>query len=70
MEWAEDEFLAPDVQLLRDQIRAAQPDLRQRTEPVAVHGWQLLPDVLPEGKRSSEALGAWVREKLGLPALR
>jgi hypothetical protein len=30
----------------------------------------LLPDVLPEGKRSSEALGAWVREKLGLPALR
>jgi len=70
MEWAEDEFLAPDVQLLRDQIRAAQPDFRQRTEPAAVHGWQTLPDVLPEGKRSSEALGAWVREKLGLPASR
>ena len=69
LEWAEDEFLAPDVERLRDAIRSTQPDLTVRTEPAAVHGWQILPDVLPEGKRSSEALGAWVRQTLGLPAL-
>ena len=32
----------------------------------AVHGWQLLPDFLPEAKRSTAALGDWVRIRLGL----
>ena len=32
-----------------------------RTEPQAVHGWQLLPDFLPESKRSISALAAWSR---------
>ena len=58
LEYAEDEFLAPDVvelsQLTQDEVR-----LTVRTEPQAVHGWQLLPDFLPESKRSISALAAW-----------
>ena len=69
LEWAEDEFLAPDIVMLRDQIERNGVGLTVRTEPEAVHGWQTMPDLLPEAKRSSEALGEWVRKQLGLPVL-
>lgn len=67
LEWAEDEFLAPDIALLRDQLERSGVDLTVRTEPVAVHGWQTMPDLLPEAKRSSVALGEWARKQLDLP---
>lgn len=67
LEWAEDEFLAPDIVMLREQMERCGVDLTVRTEPEAVHGWQTLPDLLPEAKRSSVALGEWVRKQLDLP---
>jgi len=67
LEWAEDEFLAPDIVLLRDELERSGVDLTVRTEPEAVHGWQTMPDLLPEAKRSSVALGEWARKQLDLP---
>ena len=69
LEYAEDEFLAPDVVELCQKLRQDQVSLTVRTEPQAVHGWQLLPDFLPESKRSIAALAAWSRAQLGLPPL-
>ena len=66
LEWALDEFLAPDVAALHARLTAQGVDVTMRTEPEAVHGWQLLPDLLPEARRSSVVLGAWIRERLGL----
>lgn len=66
LEWALDEFLAPDVAALYDRFQTEGVPLKVRNEPEAVHGWQLLPDLLPEAKRSSAALGLWARERLGL----
>ena len=66
LEWALDEFLAPDVAALNVRFQHADLDVTTRTEPEAVHGWQLLPDLLPEARRSSVALGAWIRAGLGL----
>lgn len=60
LEWAEDEFLAPDVELLKQKMTNDQADLTWRTEEQAVHGWQLLPDILPEAKRSMRRLGGWI----------
>ena len=68
LEWALDEFLAPDVAALNVRFQHADLDVTTRTEPEAVHGWQLLPDLLPEARRSSVALGAWIRARLGLHA--
>ena len=68
-EWALDEFLAPDIDVLRKQLLASDVALVVRTEAQAIHGWQTLPDVLPEAKRSSDGLGRWVRERLSLDAL-
>ena len=64
LEWSEDEFLAPDVSLLHHQLKSNGLHITTRTEPHAVHGWQLLPDVLPEARRSSQSLGDWVRDVL------
>ena len=69
LEYAEDEFLAPDVVELSQKLTQDQVSLTIRTEPQAVHGWQLLPDFLPESKRSIAALAAWSRAQLGLPPL-
>ena len=69
LEYAEDEFLAPDVVELSLKLRQDQVSLTVRSEPQAVHGWQLLPDFLPESKRSITALAAWSRAQLGLPPL-
>ncbi|MAO88829.1 MAG: hypothetical protein CL822_07635, partial [Crocinitomicaceae bacterium] len=69
LEYAEDEFLAPDVVELSQKLTQDQVSLTVRTEPQAVHGWQLLPDFLPESKRSIAALAAWSRAQLGLPPL-
>lgn len=69
MEWARDEFLAPDVEALKNQLLASGVETSVRTEAEAVHGWQTLPDILPEAKRSSESLGRWIRERLSLAAL-
>ena len=66
LEWALDEFLAPDVAALYVRLTTQGVDVTMRTEPEAVHGWQLLPDLLPEARRSSVALGAWIRARLGL----
>lgn len=66
LEWAEDEFLTPDIEVLRDQMEKSGVSLTVRTESQAVHGWQVLPDLLPEAKRSSVALGGWIRGQLGL----
>ena len=66
LEWALDEFLAPDIERLYQKLAEAGIELEKRTEPQAVHGWQLLPDFLPEAKRSTVALGAWIRSRLGL----
>ena len=66
LEWALDEFLAPDVAALHARLTTQGVDVTMRTEPEAVHGWQLLPDLLPEARRSSVALGAWIRARLGL----
>lgn len=67
LEWAEDEFLAPDIVVLRDELERSGVDLTVRTELEAVHGWQTMPDLLPEAKRSSVALGEWARKQLDLP---
>lgn len=64
LEWALDEFLAPDVAALHARLTTQGVDVTMRTEPEAVHGWQLLPDLLPEARRSSVALGAWIRARL------
>lgn len=66
LEWALDEFLAPDIERLSQCLERDGVNLQLRHEPQAVHGWQLLPDYLPEAKRSTEALGAWITERLGL----
>ncbi len=66
LEWALDEFLAPDVAALHARFQDADLNVTMRTEPEAVHGWQLLPDLLPEARRSSVVLGAWIRARLGL----
>ena len=66
LEWALDEFLAPDIAQLSKKMGQAGVHLETRTEPQAVHGWQLLPDFLPEAKRSTAALGKWARIRLGL----
>ena len=66
LEWALDEFLAPDIQALQRKLDASKVQVTARTEDQAVHGWQLLPDLLPEARRSSLALGGWVRRRLGL----
>lgn len=66
LEWALDEFLAPDIASLSQKMTHAGVALETRMEPQAVHGWQLLPDFLPEAKRSTAALGDWVRIRLGL----
>ena len=42
LEWALDEFLAPDVAALHARFQDADLDVTMRTEPEAVHGWQLL----------------------------
>lgn len=69
LEYAEDEFLAPDVVELSRKLTQDEVCLTVRTESQAVHGWQLLPDFLPESKRSISALAAWSRAQLGLPTL-
>ncbi|MGB2040262.1 MAG: alpha/beta hydrolase fold domain-containing protein [Flavobacteriales bacterium] len=69
LEYAEDEFLAPDVVELSRKLTQDEVSLTLRTEPQAVHGWQLLPDFLPESKRSISALAEWSRGQLGLPPL-
>lgn len=66
LEWALDEFLAPDIASLSDKMAQSGVALETRVEPQAVHGWQLLPDFLPEAKRSTTALGDWIRIQLGL----
>lgn len=66
LEYAEDEFLAPDVLGLSNKLRRDKVSITVRTEPQAVHGWQLLPDFLPESKRSILGLAAWSRGQLGL----
>ena len=66
LEWALDEFLAPDIANLSQKMAQSAVALETRVEPQAVHGWQLLPDFLPEAKRSTAALGDWVRIRLGL----
>ena len=66
LEWALDEFLAPDITQLSKEMAQVGVELETRMEPQAVHGWQLLPDFLPEAKRSTAALGDWVRIRLGL----
>lgn len=66
LEWAEDEFLAPDIATWRAKLAASGTQVHVRTEPFAVHGWQLVPDLLPEARRSVASLGRWVRERLGL----
>ena len=66
LEWSNDEFLAPDVALLQAKFDHDGVRLKSRIEEEAVHGWQLLPDFLPEARRSSLALGAWVRHVLEL----
>ncbi len=69
LEWAEDEFLAPDIALLQERLERENVDVFVRKEPEAIHGWQTLPDLLPEARRSSRALGSWVRQRLGLTPL-
>ena len=66
MEWSNDEFLQPDMDILRTAFDAAGLELTVRVEDMAVHGWQVLPDLLPEAKRSSQSLGEWARKCLGL----
>ena len=66
LEWAEDEFLAPDIATWRAKLAASGTQVHVRTEPFAVHGWQLVPDLLPEARRSVASLERWVRERLGL----
>jgi len=66
VEWADDEFLAPDIVQWVSHMKAQDVDVTSRIEHSAVHGWQLLPDVLPEARRSMAALGSWAREALDL----
>ena len=66
MEWALDEFLAPDIERWAEIMEAQHVSLITRTEPMAVHGWQSLPDVLPEAVRSVNTLGGWIRARLEL----
>ena len=63
LEWALDEFLAPDVAALHARLTTQGVDVTMRTEPEAVHGWQLLPDLLPEARRSS-VVGCLIRARL------
>lgn len=67
VEWAGDEFLAPDIAQWVADMENRGVKVTSRIEHSAVHGWQLLPDLLPEAKRSMAALGSWAREALGLP---
>ena len=66
LEWALDEFLAPDIERWAERMESQHVALTTRTEPMAVHGWQMLPDVLPEAVRSVKALGAWIRTRFEL----
>ena len=70
LEWAEDEFLAPDVVELGERMTRDGVEVHRRVEPTAVHGWQLLPDFLPEASRSSRMLGQWIRNRFQMSSLK
>jgi acetyl esterase/lipase len=56
IESSEVEYLRPDARLLGEALQRADVAYEERIEPLALHGWQLFPDLLPEAKRSVHAL--------------
>jgi len=60
IESASNELLNADAQLLASKLKAAGVALSTHEEPKAHHGWQLLPDILPEAKQSAERLGQFL----------
>lgn len=55
------EYLQPDIALGKEKLQAAGVDLVYREEEMALHGWQLFPDALPEARRSVEAISDFVK---------
>ena len=60
IECAANELLNADAQLLASRMREAGVSLTTHEEARAHHGWQLLPDILPEAKQSAERLGQFL----------
>ena len=52
LEYADDELLRGDALAFAEACQLADVQLTVAVEPVAPHGWQLFPDLLPEAKRS------------------
>ena len=60
IESATSELLHADAALLSAAVKAAGVPLTTHQEPKAHHGWQLLPDILPEAKQSCERVGQFL----------
>lgn len=60
IESAASELLNADAQLLASRLSEAGVDLTTHEEPKAHHGWQLLPDLLPEAKQSAQRLAQFL----------
>lgn len=65
LESARNELLHANATLLSDRLIAAGVELQEHEEELAHHGWQLLPDILPEAKRSLQRVADFMsnREK-------
>ena len=60
LESARNELLHANATLFAERLSAAKVDFIQHTEPRAHHGWQLLPDLLPEAKHSLERVAQFI----------
>ena len=60
LESARNELLHANATLLTDQLALANVQLHRHEEPRAHHGWQLLPDILPEAKHSLERVAQFI----------
>jgi acetyl esterase/lipase len=62
LESARNELLHANATLLADRLSHAGVELHRHEEPRAHHGWQLLPDLLPEAKHSIERVAQFITE--------
>lgn len=60
LESAQGELLHGNAQLLETRLREAGLALTVHEEPLAHHGWQLFPDILPEARQSLERIASFL----------
>lgn len=63
LEGSKVEYLYPDIQKGREFLFQSNVPLTYREEALALHGWQLFPDALPEARRSVNALSEFILQQ-------